>query len=978
MIRTWLGALALALTSVPVLAERQASSVYVFGNSLFHHLSESEERSNVAHWLAEMAQADGRALGLDGQWGFLRNFAEGLPPEPNWSFPGVRGVWSPERGSFGAAGFDAVLVTPANFIQYQPPDVPYDGDNPTGETPLGALQRIYDWVQRESPSARLFLYEGWAEMDGRVGAFPPETAELEAYHAFNAGAYHAWYDDLLERLALTRPDLDVTLIPVAAQLAALFAPGGVLEGLPAEALYVDGAPHGTATLYMLAAMVVYPYLYETPPPAGYRPPETIHPDVVARYAQVAQMIRDNMPEEFAAPAAGTAPAAPSRQAAADLPERRPVVLPPPGLRPEGVPALGMGLNGLSDWSTQHPFLNLMKSARGWVGHANGRWGAVSTEALRAAGHLDENGWPVSLPADVTALEAVLLTDQPEEAAHLRGTYVVTWKGKGKLDITGRASRVWPRDGRITFRYAPGEGVVGVQITETDPRDPIRDITILHEDHVALHDAGALFNPDWLARIEDLRVIRFMDWMMTNGSLQRSWEDRPRMEDASWTEWGVPLPVMLRLANRIGADPWFTLPHMADDAYIRAFAEAVRDGLDPRLKAYVEYSNEVWNRIFPQAAWAADQAEALWGKSETGWAQFYGLRAAQVMGIFTQVFGDEAEDRLVRVVATHTGWPGIEEQILMAPLAFLKLGHPPKDSFDAYAVTGYFGYEMGGEEMAQRMNDWLDASEQAARAAGEAQGLRRVALREFVREHRFDAAIAPVTHALEDGSLRELTEEVFPYHASVAEAEGLQLVMYEGGTHVTAHGAQVEDERLTGFFRAFNYTPEMAKLYELLLAGWRDAGGTLFNAFVDVAPATRWGSWGALRHLDDANPRWDMLMAFNASGPNDWEARDAAAFANGVTRSAGTGAQRLDGTAEEDVLLGGEGDDTLVSGGGRDVIDGGPGRDVAILPGAVADYRFRRVDGRLLADGPTGELRLTAVEVLRFEAAPEAEIGTDGL
>ena len=38
------------------------------------------------------------------------------------------------------------------------------------------------------------------------------------------------------------------------------------------------------------------------------------------------------------------------------------------------------------------------------------------------------------------------------------------------------------------------------------------------------------------------------------------------------------------------------------------AEAVRDGLDPRLKAYVEYSNEVWNRIFPQAGWAAAQAK----------------------------------------------------------------------------------------------------------------------------------------------------------------------------------------------------------------------------------------------------------------------------------------------------------------------------------------------------------------------------------
>jgi hypothetical protein len=32
----------------------------------------------------------------------------------------------------------------------------------------------------------------------------------------------------------------------------------------------------------------------------------------------------------------------------------------------------------------------------------------------------------------------------------------------------------------------------------------------------------------------------------------------------------------------------------------------------------------------------------------------------------------------------------------------------------------------------------------------------------------------------------------------------------------------------------------------------------FNAFVDVAAPSRWGSWGALRHLTDDNPRWQVL------------------------------------------------------------------------------------------------------------------------
>jgi nucleotide-binding universal stress UspA family protein len=557
---------------------------------------------------------------------------------------------------------------------------------------------------------------------------------------------------------------------------------------------------------------------------------------------------------------------------------------------------------------------------------------------------------------------------------------VSYEGEGPIKLTGRASRVRYEPGRITFHYEPGDGLVGIALPDVSPENPIRDIRVIRREHLALHEAGALFNPLWLDRVRDLRSVRFMDWMMTNGSPTRSWADRPRMEDATWTTWGVPLEVMIRLANRIGADPWFCMPHMADDEYVRRFAEAVRDGLDPRLKAYVEYSNEVWNFIFPQAQWAAARAEALWGESETGWMQFYGMRASQVMDIWAGVFGAESADRLVRVAATHTGWPGLEESILMAPLAMLQQGRSPEESFDAYAVTGYFGYEMGGAEMAPRVDAWLDRAEAQAREAGIARGLSRVALREYVRENRFEAAIAPMTLALEQGSLRELVDDVFPYHAAAARRFGLTMVMYEGGTHVAGHGGRVDDDRFTDFLTRYNYTPEMAKLYELLLGGWTQAGGTLFNAFVDVAPATRWGSWGALRHLDDANPRWDMLMAYNASGANGWEDRDAAAFADGITRVAGSGNQRLQGTSQEDVLIAGSGDDTLVAGGGADILHGGAGQDRGVLPGFVEDYAFRRAGDMLIAraDGRGVEVRMHGIETLVFENQPTQSIPVSDL
>ena len=77
-----------------------------------------------------------------------------------------------------------------------------------------------------------------------------------------------------------------------------------------------------------------------------------------------------------------------------------------------------------------------------------------------------------------------------------------------------------------------------------------------------------FHPDFLARWASLSTIRFMDWMDTNGSPVDTWESRPRIDDATWTVRGAPLEIMIELCNRLGANPWFCMPHRADDDYVR--------------------------------------------------------------------------------------------------------------------------------------------------------------------------------------------------------------------------------------------------------------------------------------------------------------------------------------------------------------------------------------------------------------------------
>ena len=527
--------------------------------------------------------------------------------------------------------------------------------------------------------------------------------------------------------------------------------------------------------------------------------------------------------------------------------------------------MAFGLNGISDWSTQHPFIDLMKSARPWIGHLPGRWGGLEFETMLRNGVFDANGWPRRVPTEITKLETLVLTDQPDDASHLAGRYHVTFDGQGSLGVTGSGRVIKRGPGLRVFSYTPGAGAVGIAISATDVDDPIRNIRIVHERHLRHLGEEQVFNPLWLTHLQRTETVRFMDWMDTNNSTVQTWEDLPKTSDFSYAWRGVPLPVMIELANRIGADAWFALPHLSNDDLVRRFAQTVHDTLAPEQTVYVEYSNEVWNFIFHQAQWASQQAEKLWGEIGDGWMQFYGMRSAEIMSIWTEVFGEEANARLKRVVSVHTGWPELEKAALFGENATAALGRPPAEMFDAYAVTGYFGYELGEPATLQ---DVLDEAETAAELAGEAEGLSRVALREYVQQHRFDDVLEFAETQVRDGSLRELTETLWPYHAAAARDAGLELIMYEGGTHAAATGELHQDERLVAFLIAFNYSEQMGTLYDEALAAWARFTDSPFNAFVDVAPPSQWGSWGALRHLNDDNPRWRALKKHHSGQPGE--------------------------------------------------------------------------------------------------------------
>ena len=524
-------------------------------------------------------------------------------------------------------------------------------------------------------------------------------------------------------------------------------------------------------------------------------------------------------------------------------------------------SLGMGLSGLADYSTQIPFLDAFRTARPWYticGDEDPSCQGKGDSNAEVKLDLDEQGWVKSLPkpgtgASYTRVATLLYREIP--GAFPTGRYVVLYDGEGKLVYEFESKKIEEesKPGRDVINVTGGGAGISIHITETDPNKTgnyIRNIRVVPEQYEKTF-ATQIFNPAWIDKIKGFQSVRFMDWMETNNSTQKNWDDRPKLTDYTWSGKGAPVEIMVALANRIKADPWFNMPHMATDDYIKNFAEYVKKHLDPGLKAYVEYSNEVWNWQFQQATYASEQGKARWGQDlGDAWMQYNGMRAAQSCDIWKKEVFKEASNRVFCVIGTQVVWKGLEESVLNAPKWVAEGNEPPyKHGIDGLAITGYFSGSLGQPENLDTVLSWRSDPD-----GGFGKAFKQ--LREGT--------------LLKGGDTIPDTISLFEYHSNVAKEKGLKLVAYEGGSHIVGMGGGQDNEKLTEFLIAINKHPEMYNIYTMLLNGWKKNGGTLFNHFVDVGQPSKWGSWGALSSLNEkGSPRYNALIDFMKNNPTWW-------------------------------------------------------------------------------------------------------------
>lgn len=518
--------------------------------------------------------------------------------------------------------------------------------------------------------------------------------------------------------------------------------------------------------------------------------------------------------------------------------------------------LGTNLDSVNDWSAELPFVDLFRAARPW----NSSIGMGEDDDQRPI-DVDAHGWPRQLADNQIVRTGMLNMGDIHARA---GRYVVLWEGDGEVEYFGGVEHHLvdddSRPGRHVLDFDPqGDEDVdffGLAITRTNPSDPVRNVRVLlpggacEDDErrwcdeespcasgaacVPFEDSYAErpFNPDFLAQLDLYGVIRFMNWMSINDSEVTTWDERPKLDDASWARGnGVPLEIIAALSNALHADPWICIPHGADDDYVRRTGQLLEQQLDPARRVWLEYSNEVWNGMFQQAHHARDEGVRLGlapaDERANAYLRYYARRSMEVFDAFGETF--PRRERVVRVIAGQAPNLGLSHAILGVDGV--------AEASDALAIAPYFGTFVNPENRDEVLGTGIE---------------------ELLTEAR-EEQIPQVM-----GWVREQHE--------LAEEHGLSLVAYEAGQHYVGVNGVEHDDEVNAHLDRLNRHPGFEAVYRQYLEGWHESGGGMLAHFVHCSTSHAWGRFGATEWMgqppEDA-PKLRAIIRFVDSTPRWW-------------------------------------------------------------------------------------------------------------
>lgn len=487
--------------------------------------------------------------------------------------------------------------------------------------------------------------------------------------------------------------------------------------------------------------------------------------------------------------------------------------------------IGTNLSGIVDWSTEYVFVDVFNQSRNWISHEYG-WNAPWSSGVEIP--LGPNGYPLEIPYTngIDPPQAIrnLMYFGNLNGRYPGGMYRLIAEGSGQIRLRGAAQGTFSSPVDTLVSVDPTQGGVILEIDTSLVSDPIRDIHFVMPGFHQRFEREP-FHPEFFHFLEDFQCIRFMDWMKTNNSPVVTWADRNTIDNYTQTlDRGIAYEHLIDVCNRMQKDAWICIPHQADDDFVAHFAQLLRDSLDPQLKIYVEYSNEVWNSIFAQNQYAADTALAL-GYSGMPWERawkYTAKRSADIFVIFEQEFADDS--RFVKVVP---GWAGNSWTTNYIMDRFEETTYNPTGvKADAVAIAPYFAGRV-----ANNIGD--------------------------------NGLINSISISAILDSMELSLEEAYGFmddNKAVADNHGVALIAYEGGQHLVATWPHIEDTTLTRKLIEANHHPRMENLYCQYFDHWYDStGGGVFAHFSSHALNSKYGSWGVKQFMEDTlSPKYVAL------------------------------------------------------------------------------------------------------------------------
>ena len=426
------------------------------------------------------------------------------------------------------------------------------------------------------------------------------------------------------------------------------------------------------------------------------------------------------------------------------------------------------------WTLDRPLVgntswtNWWETYHSWTDPATGKQVACSTYYIKkeiiddtSYYNLDGDGYPRTIPTG-HSLYTVCYRPIPV-FNYIYGTYVhpimpttdyvITWDGEGHVALgnahaglsgypTVEASRTSNRavyhincSGNtstgvpVRQRYAlpsdptpplSNQSMCGfvISISSTDPNgtgNHVRNIRLCEAKHEARLNAGEIFYPEYISRLRDTRCLRFLPWAGQSSLLFNQISTLTPVSAISYASETtcVPHEVIIALCNQTKRDCWLNVQAGGSLEFYKHIAELYETTLDPSLRLYIEYSNEIWNSSMGGSQWIDRTiyrhnvvAPGLTASANIVWDThmwLYAKLSQECFNVFNSVFsGNKAalhpvrvwdnpkfqKRRLMRMLSTWTYVSSITDGVYNAAKQYA--GNCYGIPFDGIAAAGYYG------------------------------------------------------------------------------------------------------------------------------------------------------------------------------------------------------------------------------------------------------------------------------------------------